>query len=84
MSYAVIGCYPGLKPDREILVLMAHSTAGAVGIVDFVTSAEGVHVVRERLKIQPGEHRHFEVLLRVFSDNDAAVKTEYVAHHLVP
>lgn len=84
MSYAVVGYYPGLAPGREILVLTAHSSPGTVGAVEFVTSAEGVQVLREKLKLQPRENKHFEVLLRVFSDNDAAVKTEYVTHHLAP
>jgi hypothetical protein len=84
MSYAVVATYPGLLPGHEILVLAAHSTPGAVGVVNFVTSPEGIRVIREKLKLQPGERRHFQVLLRVFADNDAPVKTEYVTHHLAP
>jgi hypothetical protein len=53
-------------------------------MVNFVTSPEGVRVIREKLKLQPGERKHFQVLLRVFADNDAPVKTEYVTHHLAP
>jgi hypothetical protein len=84
MSYAVVATYPGLLPGHEILVLAAHSSPGAVGMVNFVTSPEGVRVIREKLKLQPGERKHFQVLLRVFADNDAPVKTEYVTHHLAP
>jgi len=84
MSYAVVATYPGLLPGHEILVLAAHSSPGAVGVVNFVTSPEGVRVIREKLKLQPGERKHFQVLLRVFADNDAPVKTEYVTHHLAP
>lgn len=84
MSYAVVAAYPGLLPGHEILVLAAHSSPGAVGVVNFVTSPEGVRVIREKLKLQPGERKHFQVLLRVFADNDAPVKTEYVTHHLAP
>jgi hypothetical protein len=52
--------------------------------VDFIASAEGVRVIREKLKLRPGEHRHYQVLLRVFTANDSPVKTEYVTHHLAP
>ncbi len=84
MSYAVVASYPGLLPGREILVLSAHSSPAAVGMVNFVTSPEGVRLIRETLKLRPGEHKHYQVLLRVFSDNDTPVKTEYVTHHMAP
>ncbi len=82
MTYAVVGSHAGLKPQREILLLAAHSTAGAVGAVDFITSIEGVRVIRDHLRPRPGERKHFQVLLRVFTDNDSPVKTEYVTHHV--
>jgi hypothetical protein len=82
LSYAVVSSYPGLKPGREILLVSAHSTPGAVGAVDFITSVEGMRVIREKLKPKTGEHQHFQVLLRVFTDQDSPVKTEYVTHHL--
>ena len=84
MSYAVVGSYAGLMPGREIMLIAAHSTPGTVGAVDFIASAEGVQVIREKLKLRPGEHRHYQVLLRVFTANDSPVKTEYVTHHLAP
>ena len=84
MSYAVVGCYGGLKPGREILVLAAHSTPATEGAVDFITSAEGVRVIRDKLRLRPGEHKHFQVLLRVFTGNDSPIKTEYVTHHAAP
>lgn len=84
MSYAVVATYPGLLPGREIVLLWAHSSPAAVGVANFVTSIEGVQVIREKLKLKPGEHKHFQVLLRVYSDNDAPVKTEYVTHHVAP
>jgi hypothetical protein len=84
MSYAVVGSYAGLTPGREILLIAAHSTPATVGAVDFIASAEGVRVIREKLKLRPGEHRHYQVLLRVFTANDSPVKTEYVTHHLAP
>jgi len=83
LSYAVVGYYPGLVPGREILVLTAHGSPGTVGAVEFVTSAEGVKLLREKLRLDPKEDKHFEVLLRVFPDNDVAVKTEYVTYHLI-
>src|ERR1035437_1721052 len=62
MSYAVVGSYAGLMPGREILLIAAHSTPGTVGAMDFIASVEGVRVIREKLKLRPGEHRHYQVL----------------------
>ena len=84
MSYAVVGTYPGLAPGREIVVLAAHSTAATVGAVDFVTSVDGARLIRDRLKLRPGEHKRFQILLRVYTDHDSPVKTEYVTHHTTP
>jgi hypothetical protein len=84
MSYAVVGTYAGLKPGREIIVLTGHSTPATVGMVDFITSAEGVRLLRQKLNVATGDRKHFQILLRVFTDNDAPVKTEYVTHHVSP
>ena len=84
ISYAVIGVCAGLKPEHETLLLTAHSTPGTMGAVDFLTSSAGAAAIRDRLKLRPGERKHFQILIRVYSDNDVPVKTEYVTHHLTP
>jgi hypothetical protein len=66
------------------VLLTAHGSSGAVGAVDFVTSAEGARLLRDRLKLAPGDRKHFQVLLRIYADNDTPIKTEYVTHHLAP
>ena len=65
-----------------MLIVEAHSTPGTTGAVDFLTSIEGVRLIREKLGLRPGERRHFQILLRTFTDNDSPVKTEYVTHHI--
>jgi hypothetical protein len=85
MTYAVVGLYPGLKPGREILIVSAHSSPGAMGATDFITSAGSLKSVQDRIGLGPaGPRRYFELLLRIYVDNDVPVKTEYVAHHTNP
>jgi len=84
LTYAVVGSWGGLKPGREILVLEGHSTPGTAGAIDFLTSAEGVALLREKLGLRAGTRRRFQILLRIYTDNDNPVKTEYVTHHMAP
>ncbi len=83
MTYAVVGLYPGLKPGREILIVSAHNSPGAMGAVDFITSAGSLKFVQNRIGLSPaGPRRYFQLLLRTYVDNDVPVKTEYVTHHM--
>ncbi|MCX6638480.1 MAG: hypothetical protein NT090_25785 [Acidobacteria bacterium] len=83
MTYAVVGMFPGLKAGNEVVVVTAHSSPGAAGAADFITSPGSVKIIAERVGLRPGGPRtHFQVLLRVYVDNDVPVKTEYVTHHL--
>jgi hypothetical protein len=84
ISYAVIATYAGLRPDRKILVITAHSSSGIMGGIDFITSPEGVALLANKLRTGVAGRPHFQVLLRVFSDRDVPVKTEYVTHHAAP
>ncbi len=84
LTYAMIGSWGGLKPGREILILEAHSTPGVEGAADFLTSIEGIKLIRDKLGLRANDRRRFQILLRIFTDNDSPVKTEYVTHHLAP
>jgi hypothetical protein len=85
VSYAVVADFPGLRPDREILMLAAHGGPGTQAAVDYVTRMETVRTINEKLKLSDkGSRRHYQMLLRVFVDQGAPVKTEYVTHHLIP
>lgn len=53
----------------------------AVAVVDFVTPAESMRLLREKLGATAGERRHYQVLVRVIADKNEAVKAEYVTHH---
>jgi hypothetical protein len=81
LTYGVVGLWSGLRPGREILVVEAHSTPGIEGTVNFLTSVEGMRLLREKLGWHSSDRRRFQILLRIFTDNDAPVKTEYVTHH---
>ena len=83
MTYAVVALYPGLKPGREVLLLGAHSSPGAMAAADFVTSHGSLKVMEQKIGLTPdGPRKYFQMLLRVYVDKDVPVKTEYVTHHL--
>ncbi len=83
-SYAVIASFPGIRPNREILLLTAHGGSGTQAAVDYVTRPESVKTIAEKLQSKPGEHKHFQMLLRVFVRHGAPVKSEYITHHMIP
>jgi hypothetical protein len=83
MTYAVVAAYPGLAPGREVLVITAHSSAGAMAAVDFITGRGGVGVMKEKIGLSgAAPRRYFQMLLRIYVDNDLPIKTEYATHHL--
>ncbi len=85
MTYAVVGAFPGLKPGRDVLVITAHSSPGAVGAVDFLTSPGSVRLMAQRLGLSSsGPRRYYQMLLRIYVDSDVPVKTEYITHHFNP
>lgn len=83
MSYAVIGRFPGLQPERAILLLTAHSEPGIVAAVEQVTRLDHLRDLVSRLKLVAGRPSYFEVLIRVMVDKGAPVKIEYVTHHIL-
>jgi hypothetical protein len=84
MTYAVIAHFPGLRADRDIMVLTAHSEPGILAAVAEVTRPETARALAQKLQIRPaGEAAHYQLLLRVVADRGVPVKTEYVTHHLV-
>ncbi len=85
MTYATVGTFPGLKPGRDVLVVTAHSSPGAVGAVDFLTSPGSVKLMTQRLGLSSsGPRKYYQMLLRIYVDNDVPVKTEYITHHFNP
>jgi hypothetical protein len=84
VTYAIVACFPGLRPNRHLLLLTAHSAPGTMAAVDYVTGPESVRALTEKLQLfaQAGPH-YYQVLLRVFVDKGTPVKTEYVTHHPV-
>jgi hypothetical protein len=85
MTYAVVGAFPGLKPGRHVLVVTAHSSPGAVGAIDFITNPGGIKLMAQRLGLgASGPRKNYQMLLRIYVDNDVPVKTEYVTHHMNP
>jgi hypothetical protein len=84
VSYAVIARFPGLRPNRHILLLTAHSEPGILAAVDYVTQVENARALIQRLGPGDASGNHFELLLRVIVDKGAPVKSEYVTHHPAP
>ena len=85
VSYAVVASFPGLRPDREILMLAAHGGPGTQAAVDYLTRIETVRVMNEKIQLSDkGGRKHYQMLLRVFVDKGAPIKAEYITHHLVP
>ncbi|HEV8133014.1 MAG TPA: hypothetical protein VGQ81_17325 [Acidobacteriota bacterium] len=83
-TYFVLALFSGLQPTKEILLLMSHSSPGALAAVDYVTGPETIRTVKDKLQLaDSGPPKHFQMLLRVAVDNNIPVKTEYVTHHLV-
>ena len=82
LTYAVVATFPGLRPNREIMVLSAHLAAGLSGAVDYVTKLDTVRALAEKLQLSRSGRTHYQLLLRVITDKDEPVKTEYVTHHL--
>jgi hypothetical protein len=84
MTYAVIAHFPGLRADREIMLLTAHSQPGIMGAISEITRPETARALAQKLRPGPaGEVFHYQVLLRVIADRGNPVKTEYVTHHVV-
>ncbi|HEY3130628.1 MAG TPA: hypothetical protein VGL91_14315 [Acidobacteriota bacterium] len=84
VTYAVIASFPGLRPNREILLLTTHSSPGALAAVEYLTRPESVRTMTEKLQlIESGKRKYFQMLLRVSVDNNIPVKIEYVTHHEV-
>ncbi len=83
-TYAVIGLFPGLRPEWDIMVLTAHSEPGILAAVGQVTCAESARALVQRMGLgRPGAARHYQVLLQVAADRGEPAKTEYVAHHSI-
>ncbi len=84
VTYALIASLPGLAPGREIMLLTAHSAPGIRAAVDYITRPEHARAMTEKLRLPAsGERRHYQMLIRVWSDGESPVKMEYVTHHPV-
>ncbi len=81
VSYAIIARFPGLRPNRQIVLLTAHSEPGILAAVDQVTQGESVRALVQRLGLREAPGKNFELLLRVIVDRGAPVKSEYVTQH---
>jgi hypothetical protein len=82
VTYAVIASLPGVRPNREVLLLTAHSAPGTLAAVDYITRPDTSREMIEKLSLaERGERKHYEMVLRIFVDQGAPVKTEYVTHH---
>jgi hypothetical protein len=80
-----MACFPGLRPNRKIMLLTAHSAPGTMAVVEYVTHAESLRTLIEKLQLSAAAGpQSYQVLLRTYVDKGMPVKTEYVTHHLTP
>jgi hypothetical protein len=82
-TYAIVAAFPGLRPNREILIVSVHGGPGLWETVDYLTRSETIGPLIGRLQLPDPDH-HFQMLLRVYVDRGIPVRTEYVTHHLTP
>lgn len=83
-TFAVLGSFPGLRANRQILLLTAHSAPGILAAVDYLTQLDSIRDLARRLGTSDSTGEgHFQMLLRVIVDKGAPVKSEYVTHHMV-
>jgi hypothetical protein len=78
-TYAVVARLPGLRPNREILLVSVHGGPGLWEAVDHLTRSETMLPLVEHLNLS--QHEHFQMLLRIYVDRGIPIRTEYVTHH---
>lgn len=83
-TYAIVACLPGLRPNREILLVSVHGGPGLWEAVDFLTRRETLRSLLTQLRLSDsGEKQYFQMLLRIYVDRGIPIRTEYVTHHIV-
>lgn len=75
-SFAVAATYAGLKPGREILTIQARNAAAAAGALESLMDRESAANL-----LRHAGGRHFQLLVKVWLDRGAVVKTEAVTCH---
>ncbi len=84
-TYAIVACLPGLRPDREILVVSVHGGPGLWEAVDYLTRRETLRPLLSQLRLSDSSGKqYFQMLLRIYVDRGIPIRTEYVTHHLTP
>ena len=82
-TYAIVAFLPGLRPNREILVVSVHGGPGLWESVDYLTTPETLRPLLQQLRLsKSGVNEHFQMLLRIYVDRGIPIRTEYVTHHL--
>jgi hypothetical protein len=83
-TFVVIAAFPGLLPNREMLLLSSYSTPGTMAVVDYLIRSDSLRAMTQKLGLKGGDsHVHYQMLLRVVTEKNLPVQTEYVTHHMV-
>jgi hypothetical protein len=80
-TYAIVASLPGLRPNREMLLVSVHGGPGLWEAVDHLTRPETMRSLAEQLQFPTAQHAHFQMLLRIYVDRGIPIRTEYVTHH---
>jgi hypothetical protein len=79
-DYAVICLRPGLDPARSMLILAGATTLGTQAATEYVTRADHLSDLLQRLHVsRPEELRPFEALLHVEITEGVAVKIDLIS-----
>ncbi|MGH9847551.1 MAG: hypothetical protein ACREEM_53350, partial [Blastocatellia bacterium] len=87
-DYAVVSSLPGLSEQRRLLILAGITTMGTQAAAEYVTRAEYIKDLIERLNLAaPGEPPrlpdHFQVVIKVKITGGVPIQVFYVTHHVL-
>ena len=78
-DYAIIALFPGLDPDRHVMILAGTTTIGTEAAVEYVCAKDSVEELLKNLDARGGEVKPFEALLRVKVTRGVPVGVQLVA-----
>jgi hypothetical protein len=78
-DYAIIALFPGLDPDRRVMILAGTTTIGTEAAVEYVCAKDSVEELLKNLQLRGREVKPFEALLRVKVTRGVPVGVQLVA-----
>ena len=87
-DYALFSLFPGIAPNRRVMILAGLTTSGTQGAAEFATSDAAMSDLLKTLAIKLGSRgafpRYFQCLLRVEAAKGLdAMKVKYVTSKII-